>query len=184
MKDNPVLQAIHSRRSIRRYKDKPLTEEQIGALVDAALMSPSSLNRQPWHLTVVTDTALIAQWETAIIEHFVEIGNEETVAHNKARGNKIFYDAPAVFLITSAPATGIDVGIMAQSLTIAAKGMGLDSVILGFPRVAFEPRYHQKWQKKLGFPEGHEYGISVAVGYGNMPGNDRTPDYTKVSYLK
>ncbi|NMA94810.1 MAG: NADPH-dependent oxidoreductase, partial [Clostridiales bacterium] len=40
MKNNPVLEAIHNRRSIRKYKDTPLTDEQIQALVEAALISP------------------------------------------------------------------------------------------------------------------------------------------------
>ena len=183
MKDNKVLQAIYDRRSIRKYKDRPLTKEQIYNLVEAALISPSSMNMQPWHITVLTNRSTILEWERAIVQHFIDINNEFVVEHNKSRGNKIFYDAPAIFVISMEEGKAMDVGIVAQSIALAAKGMGLDSVILGFPRVSFEPKYNDKWKKTLGFPENHIYGISVAIGYGDEAGREREPDMSKVSYL-
>lgn len=181
--ENQVLDVIAKRRSIRSYTEQPLRKDQVSALVDAALISPSSQNQQPWHLHVVQDTALILRWERAIIEHFRAEGNTETVEFLKNRDNKIFYDAPAVFVISAKPNTSTDVGIMAQSIALAAKSMGLDSVILGFPRVVFAPEYEGEWQKTLGFPDGNVYGLSVAVGYGDSPGRERSIDYSKVSYL-
>ncbi|NLM03922.1 MAG: nitroreductase [Clostridiales bacterium] len=183
MENNSVLQAIHSRRSIRKYKDKALSQEQIKALLDAALISPSAMNRQPWHITVLTNKSIILEWEKEIVQYFVDTKNEKMVEHNKARGNKIFYDAPVVFVISMEDGKGIDVGIMAQSIALAAKGMGIDSVILGLPRVSFDPKYEGKWYKTLKFPENHVYGISVAVGYGDEPGRQREIDMSKVSYV-
>lgn len=184
MDNNQVLDAIYERRSIRKYKDKDLSKEQIEALVRAALLSPSSRNKQPWKLSVLTNKDLISEYEEGIIQHFIELGEEWIIKHNEARGNKIFYDAPVVFVISMKEGSGIDVGIMAQSIAIAAKGMGLDSVILGFPRVMFAEQYGDKWANILEFPEGYVYGISVAVGYGAEEGRQRDPDYSKVSYLK
>lgn len=183
MKDNQVLKAIHSRRSIRKYKDKSLTQEQIDELVRAALISPSSINEQPWHLTVLTNQATILEWEKEIIQYFIDKDVEWVVKHNESRGNKIFHDAPAVFVISMEEGKEMDVGIMAQSIALAAKGIGLDSVILGFPRVSFDPKYNDKWQKTLNFPKDYVYGVSVAVGYGDESGRDRQPDMSKVSYL-
>ena len=72
---------------------------------------------------------------------------------------------------------------MAQSLAIAAKGMGLDSIILGLPRVAFEDRYDNKWQEKLKFPPGHIYGISVAIGHGDEKFEMKEIDKSKLLFL-
>ena len=58
---NEVLNAIEQRRSVRGYEDRALTQEQIDALVKAALESPSARNAQPWHFSFVTDQALLAQ---------------------------------------------------------------------------------------------------------------------------
>ena len=52
---NEVLNAIEQRRSVRGYEDRALTQEQIDALVKAALESPSARNAQPWHFSFVTD---------------------------------------------------------------------------------------------------------------------------------
>ena len=48
-----VLQAILDRRSIRDYRPEQITGEQLQALISAALASPSAMDRQPWHFTVV-----------------------------------------------------------------------------------------------------------------------------------
>jgi nitroreductase len=48
-----TLEAIAQRRSIRKFKDTPVTDEQIRALLHAATLAPSGKNRQPWRFVVV-----------------------------------------------------------------------------------------------------------------------------------
>lgn len=48
-----VQQAIMDRRSTRGFDGAPLTDAEIKTLVDAALQSPSAMNRQPWHFAFV-----------------------------------------------------------------------------------------------------------------------------------
>lgn len=43
------------RRSIRQFTDEPLTKDEIKELMKAALMSPSSKSKRPWHFVVVDD---------------------------------------------------------------------------------------------------------------------------------
>lgn len=50
-----ALEAIMSRRSIRRYTEKKIPEETITTLLKAAMNAPSAHNRQPWHFIVVDD---------------------------------------------------------------------------------------------------------------------------------
>ena len=45
--------SIYSRRSIRKYKDKQVTKELIGQIIDAGRMAPSAKNRQPWQYIVL-----------------------------------------------------------------------------------------------------------------------------------
>ncbi len=49
---NP-LEAIPSRRSIRRFKDEPLPDELVEQILHAATLAPSGKNRQPWRFIVV-----------------------------------------------------------------------------------------------------------------------------------
>jgi len=48
-----TLEAIGARRSIRKFTDAPVSEEEIRALLEAATLAPSGMNRQPWRFVVV-----------------------------------------------------------------------------------------------------------------------------------
>lgn len=183
---NVVLESIMSRRSVRKYSDKELTDKEIKALSNAALTAPSALNRQPWHISVINNKELINCIEKDIINYYVDNGPKQVIETNARRENKIFYNAPTVFIISriNQDYSGIDAGIVAQSLTIAAKSMELDSVILGLPRVAFPPFSDDLWAKKFGIPKEYVYAVAVAVGHGEEPEAERELDRSKITYVR
>ena len=49
-----VVDAIRSRRSIRRYTERPIPAEVIERLLTAATWAPSAHNRQPWRFATLT----------------------------------------------------------------------------------------------------------------------------------
>jgi len=51
--DTPVLDAIFSRRSIRKYTDEPVTRDDITTILEAGQWAPSGLNNQPWRFMVI-----------------------------------------------------------------------------------------------------------------------------------
>jgi len=51
--------AIHTRRSIRKYDDKPIADDTIREILDAAMMAPSAGNAQPWQFIVVNDREIL-----------------------------------------------------------------------------------------------------------------------------
>ena len=59
-----VLQAIHTRRSIRKYLDKPVPEELVQKLLAAAMQAPSARNQQPWQFVIIDDRAMLAEIPT------------------------------------------------------------------------------------------------------------------------
>lgn len=52
-------EAIKNRRSIRKYNDVPVSEEDIRAIIDAAIHAPSACNLQLWKFIVINDTSVI-----------------------------------------------------------------------------------------------------------------------------
>ena len=50
-----ALNVIFTRRSIRKYTDEPVPDEQIKTLLEAGMNAPSASNRQPWHFIVVDE---------------------------------------------------------------------------------------------------------------------------------
>lgn len=56
-----TLTCIHSRRSIRRFTDEPVTDAEVHMLLDAGMIAPSAGNAQPWQFVLITDPALLAR---------------------------------------------------------------------------------------------------------------------------
>ena len=54
-----ALDAILTRRSIRRYTPEPVPEETVTELLRAAMSAPSAKNLQPWHFVVVDDRQVL-----------------------------------------------------------------------------------------------------------------------------
>jgi len=77
------------------------------------------------------------------------------------------YDAPLFVGIFAHPAkfSGVDAGIAVQNIALAAKSIGLDSVILGLPRLAFEGPNAAKYKKLLGIEVEREFMIGISVGH-------------------
>lgn len=51
--DNPVLNALFTRRSIRRYTGEPVGADQVRTILEAGRWAPSGLNNQPWRFAAV-----------------------------------------------------------------------------------------------------------------------------------
>jgi nitroreductase len=54
-----TLDAIHTRRSVRKYQDQPVAEDLIQKLLASAMQAPSARNQQPWHFVVIDDRAVL-----------------------------------------------------------------------------------------------------------------------------
>jgi len=54
-----AMDAILSRRSIRRYTKESVSDEVVKELLDAAMSAPSAGNEQPWHFVVIRDREIL-----------------------------------------------------------------------------------------------------------------------------
>jgi F420 biosynthesis protein FbiB-like protein len=65
---NPVIEWIANRRSIRRYRDAPVEEQLVHELLAAALAAPSSHHRQPWRFALLRGTGAKARLAEAMAQ--------------------------------------------------------------------------------------------------------------------
>jgi len=56
-----AIEAILSRRSIRKYKKKPVSQKLVRDLLEIAMSAPSAGNEQPWHFIVITDINILGE---------------------------------------------------------------------------------------------------------------------------
>lgn len=126
------LEIAQNRQSCRSYDEtRPVEQEKLDAILEAARLAPSACNGQPYHLT-------ICHGEKA----------KQVAAATKGMGINGFADqAPILIVISEAPyvktaALGaklkgidyrsIDIGIVAAYITAEAAVQGLGSCILGW----------------------------------------------------
>jgi nitroreductase len=182
---NATLDAIFARRSCRAYTGKKLDDETVDLLAKAALAAPSGGNAQPVNVIVVQNVPLILELEKAVVDYFVKTANAPVLERLKSRKDKIFYDASTVFFLAVKNKAQADAGIMSENIAVAATSLGLANVILGLPGVVFnDPDAAPYWKKKLGFPDGYEYGLAVAVGYAAGEGKPHEIDLRKLTVIK
>jgi len=171
---NPVQKAIMDRRSTRGFDGTPLTEAELQNLVDAALASPSAVNRQPWHFTFVKDNALLTEFNAAAKAYMLENASPERRAAIEAPEYSPLMGAPLFVIITSPMEDQgyyprLDCGIAVENLALSAVGMGLGSVIVGMFRDMVETTaFGAEFKKKIGVPAGNEYMIGIIIGHNTV----------------
>ncbi len=155
-----LMEAIRQRRSIRKFEDRPVSEEVVAQLMEAVMMSPSWANTQCWELVLVKDPAKREQLQQTLSK-----GNPAT---------KALVSAPLLFVVCARlQASGyyngvvttkfgdwfmFDLGIVSQNLCLAARDQGLGTVIVGL----FD---HDAAAKVVGLPQGHELVAMIPAGY-------------------
>ncbi len=58
------MNIIQNRKSVREFKDTPITKEEIKQLLTSGMQAPSAKNQQPWDFIVVDDKELLSHLST------------------------------------------------------------------------------------------------------------------------
>ncbi|MCL2486134.1 MAG: nitroreductase family protein [Oscillospiraceae bacterium] len=163
---NETLKTIFERFSCRDFTDTPLTDGQIKALTEAALAAPSAMNRQPWHVIMITDKKLIDELETEGMNVLSAAEDKSGYERIMERGGKIFYNAPCMIMVASDGSkwADMDCGILSQNVAIAAHSLGLGSVICGMANIPLSGARGDEFKKRMRFPDGYNFGIAILVG--------------------
>jgi nitroreductase len=183
---NETLKTIAKRYSCRDFTGTPLSGADVKAIVEAALASPSGMNRQPWQVIVVTDKTLIDEIDSEGMKILSAADDKSSYERMMSRGGKLFYNAPCLIVVTtssSTPAT-MDCGILSQNIALAAHSLGLGSVICGMAGIPFSGSKGGDFKKRLKFPDGYDFGISVLVGKAKSEKEPHELDMTKVTYIE
>lgn len=62
--EDPVISNIKTRRSVRDYADRPVSNEVIKSIIDAGIHAPTGLGTQPWRFVVIKDKSVMKQVST------------------------------------------------------------------------------------------------------------------------
>ncbi|BEQ13652.1 nitroreductase family protein [Desulfoferula mesophila] len=165
-----LMQAIQGRRSVRAFKGDPVSDEQVNALIQAAVWAPSPLHQQPWSFVVIRGPEAKAKVNQLCL------ASQQAVADGGGPGWAGKYSfayldqAPVYVAVLFDPQkAGLGVyfgqsqGALAaasaavQNLMLAATEQGLGSLWLTF----FDPK---DMARALGAPEGLEVAGIIPLG--------------------
>ncbi|MFV0401483.1 MAG: nitroreductase family protein [Oscillospiraceae bacterium] len=148
--ENPVLQAILARRSIRSYLDKPVEEEKVQLLLEAAMAAPSACNLQPWTFVVAKEeTQLEALRGCFFGGEFTQPIKAPLMVTVCGSGKHIPWEGNGWL---------VDCAAAAQNMLLAATALGLGSLWVG----GFHP---DKVSQVLGLPDELEPMALLCFGY-------------------
>lgn len=101
---------IRERRSIRKFKDEPVSKEVLEELIDCARWAPSDTNSQPWKFIATSNKEIIKKVEQIILEGMDEmkavaqaVGKPEIARKIDVFGRYalVFKNAPTIILCLS-----------------------------------------------------------------------------------
>lgn len=109
-----ALECILSRKSVRKYTDQPVTDEQIDTLLKAAMAAPTGKNVRPWEFVVVRDREVLDAMAQALpYAKMLAQANVAIVVCGDVEKSAYWY---------------VDCSAATQNLLLAAENMGLGAV--------------------------------------------------------
>lgn len=154
-----LQEAILKRRSVRKFTEEFVTDEELRQIFEAVRWSPSWANTQTWEFIVIRDKALIEK-----------IAGTYSEKNPATKGS-----LTASALIVACAKTGIsgcyggkevttvknwemfDLGIAVQTLCLKAHELGLGTVVVGLMN-------HEACEKLLAVPKGHKVIAVIPIG--------------------
>ncbi len=177
--ENAVIETIMSRRSIRRYQDRSVEREKLQQIAECGVNAPNGMNQQTWEVRIVDSKAAIDS-VTAVFK----TANPEMVQRDGNFKN-MFRNAPAVIAIAVPEGdSGLNAGLMAENMILAAQSLGLGTCCLGGPVAFIKSNPDAAWfLKALDFSEGYDLCLMIAVGYPDETPEAKPRDLGKIQFV-
>lgn len=162
---SPTIDLQLAHRSVRRFTDGPVTDDQLAAIVAAAQSAPTSSNVQAWSVVVVRDAARrdrlagyagdqeFIRAAPILLVWLADLGRVRRLA--TAQGAS----AAATDYLESTVLGFIDAALAAQNAVVAAESLGLGTVFVGAIR-----NHPAEVAAELALPAGTFAVFGLALG--------------------
>jgi len=170
--ENPVIENILTRRSIRDYLETPLSEQTIRKIIDAGRYAPTGLNFQPWRFVVVQNKEvckMLSNYAQPILVKNLEGRNDAGAVNFLKRVQDInfslFYNAPVLILVIGTKnnaLTDYDCSMCAGNMMLAAHSLGIGSCWIGGAAVI---QQSEELMTELKIPQNYKIIAPLIFGY-------------------
>ncbi len=163
-----VLQTIKNRRSVRRFKQEQIADDELNAIIEAALWAPSGHNTQPWHFLIIQDREKIDRMSEFAVDKMTKSPIDWVRDLSMKRGYHLFHGAPTVIIVSGVHradgplSSVVDCSAAIQNMLLAAESLDIGTCWIGLARYLFEDEAETA---SLRIPEGYKPCYAVAIGY-------------------
>jgi nitroreductase len=163
-----LMSAISTRRSIRRYKNQPVSKDTVTKLLEAAILAPSASNSQPWAFVVVQDSDVLKSYSDRAKTYLLNLMAEQDDPHGYRTSLSnpnfdIFYNTGTLITIYATSIKGkVDCCLAAQNLMLTAHALGLGTCWIGFSQPLLNS---SEFKTELGIPTEYIAVAPLIVGY-------------------
>ena len=168
-----AIQAILTRKSVKKYKDTPVEKELIDKVIEAGLHAPSGLNKQAPIILAVTNKELRDKLS------YLNAGKDPF------RRADPFYGAPVVLVVLadkSVPTYLYDGSIVMENMLLAAHALGLGACWIHRARETFDGDEGKEILRSVGI-EGEYEGIGNCIlGYADIDPEKKPRKENRVYY--
>ena len=151
-----AMQAMLTRKSIKKYKSDPVARELIEQIIEAGLNAPSGLNKQSPIILAVTDKQVRDELSK------LNAGKDPFFRADP------FYGAPVVLVVLadkSVPTYPYDGPLVMENMMLAAHSLGLGACWIHRALEVFEQPEWKAWLASLGLEGDYEGVGNCIVGY-------------------
>lgn len=154
------LELVKNRQSLRTYSDKPVEREKLNRCLEAARLSPSACNSQPWRFIVIDNPDLKNKIANSTFSELVSFNKFSLSAPILivVTANKGNLKTKVGQMITNLPYYLIDVGIATEHFCLQAVEEGLGTCIMGWFK-------EKEIKNHLSIPKNERVALVIAVGY-------------------
>jgi nitroreductase len=172
---NEVLDCIHTRRSTRQFQERQIREEELEALLDAAIWAPSGGNNQTWLFTAIQDPEILTRLNELVREGFRRWtpdddypGKLNARSAAEKEGYHFFYHASTLIVAANRPNyenAMADCALALENLFLAAQSLGLGSCYINQLHWLRNDAEIRDFLFGLGIPKEYTICSAAAVGY-------------------
>ena len=169
-----LFEALKSRRSVRKYTAKLVAVDKIERVIDAAVLAPSAMNRQPWIFAVVNDAKRLHEMSQRARDYALQHTPTASPFHSHLADPQfeLFHWAPTLIVICAQNDerfSAEDCCLAAANLMLAAHALDLGTCWIGLA----QPWLNQSEIKtELGLSPNLIPIAPIIIGY---PQNETSP---------
>ena len=181
--ENPVIDNIMARRSIRHYADQAVPRELLQKIAECGVNAPNAMNKQEWELRII-DNPEYFNGVTQVMKEAMPF----FVSNDDPKFRNGFRNATAAIAVAcpddESGMSLINVGLLCENICLAAQSLGLGSVVMGGPAMLLNTNPAAKpYLDKLTFSEGYKLRIIVGLGYPDEAPEAKPRDLGKIRFI-